>query len=436
MWRLPTVGPPWIPLALTAAAVWLAASGARMRGVGVKASAGEAPAMSPAREMERTRRHAIVTGSVWALLATLPVIAVGVLWSAYYFLFAMCGVAIALGAWLSSRPRGWAIAALALLAWGSHSARHIQEFAAPRSPWTEMSHINKHYIERSTHYVERYLEDLRRVKPDLPDQSTLFWAGLKSNIAFQVADGPLMRWAYRDTSVRSYYLNDFTLAKARRGPCFFFVGQNDSLREMEGGDDFYDRIAFSMLVNEWPPGARDALTIQLERHPDDMQGRYWKAWCEWALGDTTTAKATLESAGFATVRDPAPETAEARVRAQRGEVAPALAVMLDAVRRHALDPTAHALLADLWLIAEPDAPHGAVEAFAARTLAPDDGVAWRRWATVQMHRRRYLEALNSFDRYFKLAGVAGQNDAEAKQWVENIRQSLPGGNVAPEAIRD
>ena len=82
------------------------------------------------------------------------------LWSAYYFLFAMCGVAIALGAWLSLRSRWWAVAAIAMLAWGSHSARHVQEFATPRSPWTAMSHINKFYIDRATRYCERYLEDL------------------------------------------------------------------------------------------------------------------------------------------------------------------------------------------------------------------------------------------------------------------------------------
>jgi len=472
-WRLPGVGPPALPLLLALAAVFLAGAGHSMRGLarrgpasagppasnargsaglGAAASGGDGesrpeaepgrgpPAAPPrrtaARELTEARRHAIATGAAWALLATLPVVAVAVLWSAYYYLFAMCGVAIALGAWLSARPRPWALALLALLAWGSNSARHLQEFATPRSPWTEMSHINKFYLERATRYCERYLDDLKRMRPALPRSSTLFFAGLKGNIAFQVANGPLMRWAYRDTSVRSYYLNNFTLDKARRGPLFFFVGSRDSLREMEPGADLYLRIAFSMLVNEWPPGARDALTLEREREPDDPRTNYWIAWCEWALGDTASARASLERAGYAASHAPAPETAEATAFARAGDIARALPMMQAAVKLHALDPAAHALLADLLLVSSAEDPQGPVEAFAARVLAPGDALMWRRWATIQMQRRRYLEALKSFDRYFKLAGPVAGRDGEAQQWVANIKRALPGGDIAPEGLRE
>jgi len=434
LWRWPTIGPPIVPLVLALVAVYAASSEARFAGL---ASAGPAPrdGKVPARVAAAAGRHAILTGITWALLATLPVIAVAILWSAYYYLYAMCGVAIALGAWLAPKPRALALVTLALLAWGSNSARHITEFATPRSPWTAMSHINKFYIERATRYCERYLEDLRHSKPSLPKSSTVFYAGLKSNIAFQVANGPLLRWAYRDSSLRSYYLNTFTLEKARRGPMFFFVGSGDSLREMEGHGDLLSRIAFSMLVSDWPPGANDALTLALEQKPGDPRAAYWQAWCRLAAGDSAGVRERLERAGYTAIGGPTPEVAEALALGQAARTGEARALMESAVRRHALDPTAHALLADLLLIADPDDPSGVIEAFAARLLAPRDPVTWRRWGMVQSQRRRYLEALGSFDRYFALAGLAGQRDGEAKRWVADIKRALPGGDAAPEGLR-
>ncbi len=459
LWRMPTVAPPPGPLLLALIAVFMAGMGWRWRGLVMRGRAGGADtaggaaaslvdagedaaaqtkSLSPrltTRDVNEARRHAIVTGIAWALLATLPVVAVAVLWSAYYYLFAVCGAAIALGAWFAGRARIWALLSLALLAWGSNSARHLQEFATPRSPWTAMSHIDKFYIERATRYCERYLEDLKGMKPTLPKSSTLFFAGLKGNIAFQVANGPLMRWAYRDSSVRSYYLNDFTLAKAQRGPAFFFLGSGDSLSEMPPGPDLFERIAFSMLVNEWPPGARDALTLQLEQHPDDLRARYWMAWCQWALGDTLAARASLTAAKYALQRGPAPTLALGTALGQAGKIDSALALMREAVPQYALDPVSHALLADLELVKNAEDPAGPVEAYAARTLAPGTALMWRRWATVQMHRHRYLEAFKSFRQYFKMAGADSARDLEAQIWIKGIQQSLPGGDIAPEGLR-
>src|SRR5439155_16850045 len=117
------------------------------------------------------------------------------------------------------------------------------------------------------------------------------------------------------------------------------------------------------------------------------------------------ARRSLERAGCALSREPAPETAGASALARSGDVARALAMMRGAVKPHALDPAAHALLAYLILVAVAEDPEGPVEAFAARVLAPRDALMWRRWGSVQIHRRRYLEALKSLDRYFTLAGA-------------------------------
>jgi hypothetical protein len=423
MWRLPRVGPPIVPLVLAAAAVFFARGERRQR-------------EEEAKPVGNNHRHAILTGILWALLATVPIIAVAVLWSAYYYLYAMCGAALALGAALSRVPRPWAVAAVAVLAWGSASARHLDEFTSARNPWSAMSHINRFYIERATRICEGYLEDLRGIHPEFPKRSTLFFAGLKPNVAFQVADGPLIRWAYRDSSLRSYYLTGFSRDKASRGPNYFFISQGDSIFEMADGEDRMLRISMGMLVSDWPPGARDALALELEQSPQNQRARYWSAWASFALEKPEEGKQALTTAGYTLDAGPSPEYTTALRSLSTGDTLGALAIARDGVQRHALDPAMHGLFADLILIRDADDPDGAVEALAARVLAPDEANAWRRWGMVQARKQRYLEALNSFEKYFALAGPAGENDTEAKQWTDAIRRVLPGGAAKPEGLRE
>jgi len=442
LWRLPRVGPPLVPLVLAAVAVFFARESRRARDPKPASPASDTThtaareALPFGRSGQSRARHAIVTGILWALLATVPIIAVAVLWSAYYYLYAMCGAALALGAALSRVPRGWAVAALVPLAWGSASARHLDEFTSARNPWSAMSHINRFYIERATRVCEGYLADLRALHPDFPQRSTLFFAGLKPNVAFQVADGPLIRWAYRDSSLRSYYLTNFSRDKATRGPNYYFVSQSDSISEMAEGSDRMLRIAFSMLVSDWPPGAHDALSLEIERDPSSDRARYWSAWTSYALDRPDEGRQSLASAGYGLESAPASGQRAAYDALARGDTLGAMALAREEVKRHALDAAAHALLADLMLIRDPDDPDAAIEALAARVLAPLDPIVWRRWAMVQARRDRYLEALKSFDRYFELAGAMGENDAEAKRWVEAMRRVLPGGAAKPEALRD
>ena len=90
------------------------------------------------------------------------------------------------------------------------------------------------------------------------------------------------------------------------------------------------------------------------------------------------------------------------------------------VREHPYDGGSHALLADLLLVRNPRDPDAVIEAFAARTLMPDDPYAWRRWATIQTDRQRQLEALKSFLRYFRIGGAAAEHDAEAHHWASAL----------------
>jgi hypothetical protein len=239
--HLPRVLPPLVPLALALAAVaWIcrgdpkgsprgdrplaAAPKAKEPGArggraakragarGAAKSRGRAPAWTPG-----SRGWIVLAGILWAVLATVPVSLVAGIWSAYYYLFACCGLALALGAWLGSRPAWAALLVVTLAAIGSASARSLDEFAIARDLWSGQSHVNGFYIERANRYVAGYLASLKRAHPTLPPRSTVFYSGLVSNTAFQTADGPLLRWAYQDSSLRSHYVKFFSREKAARG---------------------------------------------------------------------------------------------------------------------------------------------------------------------------------------------------------------------------
>ena len=88
------------------------------------------------RSTAHDTRAAIRAGLLWALAGALPVAAVAPQWSAYYFLFALAGVGLALGAWLSSRPVSLAIAVVLVSGLASSQARGLQEFATAPSAWS------------------------------------------------------------------------------------------------------------------------------------------------------------------------------------------------------------------------------------------------------------------------------------------------------------
>jgi hypothetical protein len=388
-----------------------------------------------ARDGSRAR-HAIVAGAAWALLATVPIAAVASIWSAYYYLFAMAGVALALGAWLSGRGLAWSLAALTLLGAGSALGRSLDDFAVERSPWTGQSHINRFYVERAQREAAHYLESVQRLRLSFPPRSTVFFAGLKSSVAFQTADGPFLRWAYRDPTLHSYYLNQFSRERAGEGPVFLFYTSGDTLREAAPGTDTFGRIAYGLTLNDRLRSAREALEMLRALGPPVPGVSYFEAWLAWSIGDTASAKTLLERERIALQPGPSPQDAEARAALAAGDSASALRLARTAVATHGRDASAHALLADLMLIADPEGLEAAVETVAARALAPQDPYAWRRFGMLQLHRERHAEALVSFERYFELAGDAGRSDQEAQQWVAAIRRQLPGGDLPQEALRE
>jgi len=366
-------------------------------------------------------------GAVWAVLGAIPVAVVAHLWSAYYYLFSLCGVALAIGALVARMPPWTALLPALLIGTASENARRLSEFALENSPWALESHLNRHYFVRGMTLADRVMAQLKHLRPTVPPRSTLYFSGLPHSIAFQSGDGPLVRWAYRDSSLHSYYFTRFRLEHARRGPLYFFNFRRDSLVEISGSDSL-SRIALSLMYSDAPEPARDLLLLDWERSRS-LETAYRLAFLQMSLGGLDAARPWLERAGVAPGTGPTPQIQTVLAAVARGDTTSAIVTMWRGVLEHGLDPGAHALMADLLLSTRQIDP-GAVEAFAVRTLAPEDPGAWRRWGTVEVAMDRHLEAVRALERYLQLAGIREDEDPQIAGLLADLRRRIPGGDIA------
>jgi hypothetical protein len=373
-------------------------------------------------------------GALWAILGAAPVVMVAGIWSAYYFVFATCGTAWAIAAALARRPAWSRALVVALLGWSCENARRLPEFATAAGTWATLSHVNLRYLQRGMEASQQYLGDLESARPSLPPRSTLFFSQVPSKLGFQAADGPLVRWAYRDTSLRSYYLTQFRLENALRGPVFFFQASHGDLHEVQGADSL-QRIALGLLLSDAPAAARDVWRLDYAREPGQLSA-YRLAWTELALARPDSARAWLARSGATPDPGPAPEVPAAYARVTAGDTTQAIAIAEAGVERHALDPGLHALLADLLLVHQSASDSAVIESYATWTLAPHDASSWRRWGVVSYLRGRFPQANTALERYFALAGAAGPSDREAQRVLAEARRRMPGGELAQEAVRE
>ena len=388
----------------------------------------EARPPSPARD------PAIGLGAVWALAGALPVTVVAWTWSNYYYLFALCGVALLLGALLARAHRALGLVVLVGLAWGSEIGRSLDEFATAPGAWTHQSHLSRYYIDRGMAHLDRYLASMRRARPALPPHSIIFFGDIPAQVGWQAGDGPLVRWAYRDSTLQSHYLSMFSFELASRGPVFVFRAVGDSLEDLTSRPVLMRELAMSFLTGENLSSARDALRLDLIQHPADPMAEYWLGWTMLALGDTSAAALHLTQAGCSLEAGPSPELQEAGARLAAGDTLGTERLLGLAVARHALDPGTHAALAEFELRRMVASPYGLIEALAARLLAPQDASCWRRWGFVQYFWGHHDEAGQSLAHYFALAGPAAAGDREAVELADVIRRSLPGSELAQRAI--
>jgi hypothetical protein len=422
--------PPFVPLALILLAVVVVVRSAR-------APAVDSVAQRPAhmRRDGGAPAGGVATGLVWAALASLPVAIVVHVWSSYFYLYAVCGLALAGGAWLDRMRLPASLLAVSLVAWGSETARGLESFATEPRPWGTQSHLTRFYFDRSMRWVSRYLEDLRSQLPAVPPNSTFYFAGTPAFASWQSGDGALVRWVYREPTIRSHYFADFDLERARRGEVFVFTARNDSLLREPNPVSGLLLIASGQVLAEHFDVADAALTRAHELAPGTRALHYWRAWVRFALGDSSQLSRELEGAGCASRAGPSDEVALSRRRLEQGDAEGALQAAADGVARHALDPAVHARLAELLLRFAPRSSGLAIEALATRLLTPTDPVAWRTWALVQRANDHNSSAYDSWSRYVELSGGIESVAPEDRRLLEQLRAGLPGGELAQRELR-
>jgi hypothetical protein len=374
-------------------------------------------------------------GLVWSLCGALPVAAVAPIWSSYYYLFAMFGAALVIGALLARLPRPATIAILVAFATLSARAAQREEFATVSGSWTTQSHVTPFYISRSAAIRGPLLDDLRSIRPTLPPRSTIFFSSVPANIGWQVGDGPFVRWAYRDTSLRSYFLSQFSYERAHRGPVFFFNSRGGHLSEMWQGDSSYAELAASLIIDDHPECSRDAIRLAMENGKADVFEKFLLVWLMFEQNRPDSAKALLAGLGIRADSGRAPEFKVAVDAIQRGDSLGAIDLLSRGLVKHPLDFATHGLLADLLLRRDRMSTAGEVEAYASRVLAPNFPWSWRRWTEVQINGGRYRQAAQSLDRYFALRGPAEPDDPVARSWQRELRRRAPGGDLVQSGLR-
>ena len=378
-------------------------------------------------------------GLVWAIAGALPVAAVARLWSAYYFLFAIAGVGLALGSVLAWRRVRAGLACTIVVAAGlaSTQARGLEEFATAPNAWSGQSHVNRFYLERGMSVIARCLEDLHTSMPHPKPNTTFFFAGLPPFASFQVADGPLVRGAYRDSTLRGHYLSELTRERLQRGPwlVFFYDMPTGRLVDRSHEPSVFVSSALGQMLNGRLDIAQAALDAAGMKGEDLYTRAYLSALVAWGLGDTVRSKEWFAKVPRGLGRQGGAAAGGARQKLLAGDTLGAVVQLRTALASNVLDPALHGMLAQVLLARPQTEAEGELEAFAERVLAPDSPEAWRRWAYVLWRESRQRESIAAIDRYFALRPGAATQDIEAIRMRALEVRMLPGGDLAQRSMK-
>ncbi|HXS83045.1 MAG TPA: hypothetical protein VN896_10045 [Methylomirabilota bacterium] len=403
------------------------------------ADASAAPAAAESARATLRPAAGVRAGLLWALAGALPVAVVANLWSAYYFLFAIAGAGLAIGSLLALRQApAWLASAIVVVAgFASTQARGLEEFATAPSAWSGQSHVNRFYLERGMHVITRGLEDLREQIPHPKPGTTFFFAGLPPFAAFQVGDGPLVRGAYRDSSLHGHYLSELTRERLERGPwaVFFFDMETGRLVDRSRDPGVFVSSALGQMMNDRLDVAAAALDAA-GMVGEDLQTRaYLSALVAWGRGDTTRAKEwfTQLPRGLGRGGGEAVDVCR-RLIVARDTLAAVVAVRR-ALLDNVLNSDLHAVLSQILMTRNETLAEGELEAFAARVLNPESAAAWRLWALVLARENRQRESIAALDRYLKLRPEAARDDPEALRLRAVQVRMLPGGDIAQRSLK-
>ena len=375
-----------------------------------------------------------LAGLWWALLGALPVVPVVQIWCSYYFLFAICGLCCFLGSIVARWSTKAQLVVVALVIIGSQYARSLESFTTVPSAWGLQSHLTRFYFDRSMRWVSRYLVDLQRQQPSVRPNSTLYFAGTPAFASWQAGNGALMRWAYRDSSIRSYYFSEFSLNATTRGDVLFFVAQRDSLIKARDTFSGLHALASGQMLGERFRTAEDALQYALELRPADRPTSYWSAWLRLALKDTVGHAVLLRAAGFKLETTGRAQLVMAKALLAKPDTARAVELLTTSIVEHASNAELHRCLSEVLLRLYPTAISTGVEALATRLLAPNSSASWRLWAQVQFANNHTAEAYDSMRHYVEM--VESRLSPEDIEFLDILRRTLPSGDLARDALRN
>jgi tetratricopeptide (TPR) repeat protein len=454
-WSPPAIpsGTALVAIALAAAGVALVATSKRGAPAGSanaparpakagspKRGARPGPGISPAstRELAPSRGPLWSAAVAWIVAGALPIALVAPIWSAYYYLFAMAGVALLAGLAVEKAPAGVAAAVVLVAGFGAHQARALDEFATAPSPWSAQSHVNRFYLQRGMSVAARCVADLRAARPTVPRGSTFFFYGVPAFSAVQVADGPLVRGVYRDSTLRSYYGLQFRREILGRGSVYMMMWDDRERRLVDRTEepDLWFNLGIGYLLNNRPQVAAEAFEIELARDPGQSLTRFGLAIARAAVRDTAGALEQLGLLRFGLGNDAGELGAGARLALMADDSLAARRLGEQASARAVFDPVPHIVLSRIYAAYEDRRASEVLEACAAVAFAPEYPGGWRNWSAVQRQLEHYPESLASLERYFALDPSAEREDEEAVQWRGQLRDLMPGGMQAQRSMKD
>jgi hypothetical protein len=316
---------------------------------------------------------------------------------------------------------------------GSHLGRSVARIEVPVDRWSATSHITPFYVERATRHIASYQRSLHAQVPSAPSHATFFFGNVPGSIAWQVADGPYVRWTYRDPTLRSYYLNQLSPELVTRGPVFMFLADGDTLKNVSGDVSMLYGIALRAIGQENWAVASGATELLLRRLPHDQRLLYLRAWTAMAIGASAEASWYLTQWAVKPARE-APGHRRAPPLGTRLNEEEEIVQLEEAIRLDALNPELHRRLADLTLTRPSMRRHAIIEALAARVLAPDNPGVLYRWAMAQALLGQYGHALLTL-RLAESAGLAPQIVAPLERDLkERAQRQLDQGQTEGQAL--
>jgi tetratricopeptide (TPR) repeat protein len=284
--------------------------------------------------------------------------------------------------------------------------------------------------------VARGVGDLRRLHPHPPASSTFFFTGVPSFAGIQVADGPLVRGVYRDSSLRSYYLTDLNRERMARGPSWFMFYAPDSghFRDESSDPDLFLRVALGHLLNGREDSAREAMAIGRSRGNVSRASNYLAGFMALDEGDRATASRCFADAGCREAANGDDVLRRADQMTAAGDTTAALELLANALPAFVLDQRLHARVTDLKLTMWKGAATAALEAYAQRVLAPRDGVSWRRWAYALYWQSRFSQARDALEQYYRLSPEIANHDPDALEMRRLLPRMMPGGDILQRSL--